>query len=161
MRFQSVVVSRFCVRPTSKRWFSKTIQVAMEHVSIWCHVGIHVDFTSILHSLAPLVDPFNQRECFEVQWTHALILRAALHLEAGPICCVRGLKSSLVIDQKAQIGPNPFTPKGHADLVLWILFLNVCYDTARARWIGCTQNGGPILGLEANVIFHLKKRLLK
>ncbi len=36
-------------------------------------------------------------------------LRAAIHMEAGPIRCVRGLKSSLVIGQKAQIGPNPFT----------------------------------------------------
>jgi hypothetical protein len=45
-------------------------------------------------------------------------LRAALHLEAGPIRCVRGLKSSLVIGQKAQISPNPLTPRGHADLVV-------------------------------------------
>ena len=29
-----------------------------------------------------------------------VIIKAALHLEAGPICCVRGLKSSLVIGQK-------------------------------------------------------------
>jgi hypothetical protein len=35
------------------------------------------------------------------------LIRAALHLEAGPIRCVRGLKSSLVIRRKAQIGPNP------------------------------------------------------
>jgi hypothetical protein len=46
------------------------------------------------------------------------LIRAALHLEAGPSCCVRGLKSSLVIGQKAQIGPNPFTPRGWADLVV-------------------------------------------
>jgi hypothetical protein len=45
-------------------------------------------------------------------------VRVALHLEAGPICCVRGLKSSLVIGQKAQIGPNPFTPRGRANLVV-------------------------------------------
>jgi hypothetical protein len=45
-------------------------------------------------------------------------LRAALHLEAGPIRCVRGLKSSLVIGQKAEIGPNPFTPRGRPDLVV-------------------------------------------
>ena len=45
-------------------------------------------------------------------------VRAALHLEAGPIRCVRGLKSSLVIGQKAEIGPNPFTPRGRADLVV-------------------------------------------
>ena len=48
----------------------------------------------------------------------APILRAALHIEAGPIRCVRGLKSSLVIGQKAQIGPNSFTSRGHADLVV-------------------------------------------
>jgi hypothetical protein len=46
-------------------------------------------------------------------------LRATLHLEAGPIRCVRGLKSSPNIGQKAQIGPNPFTPRGYADLVVW------------------------------------------
>jgi hypothetical protein len=45
-------------------------------------------------------------------------VRATLHLEPGPIRCVRGLKSSLVIDQKVEIGPNPFTPRGHADLVV-------------------------------------------
>jgi hypothetical protein len=58
----------------------------------------------------------------------------ALNLEDGPIRCVRGLEFSLVIGQKAQIGPNPFTPRARADLV--VLFLrskNVCYDTARAR----------------------------
>jgi hypothetical protein len=36
-----------------------------------------------------------------------------------PILCVRGLKSSLVIGQKAQISPNPFTPRGRADWVVW------------------------------------------
>jgi hypothetical protein len=44
--------------------------------------------------------------------------RAALHLEAMQIRCVRGLKSSLAIGQKAQIGPNPFTPRGRANLVV-------------------------------------------
>jgi hypothetical protein len=48
---------------------------------------------------------------------HVVKVRAALHLEAGPIRCVRGLKSSLVISQKGQIGPNPFTPRRRADLV--------------------------------------------
>ena len=48
----------------------------------------------------------------------SVALRAALHLEAGPIRCVRGLKSSLVIGQKVEIGPNPFTPRGRADLVV-------------------------------------------
>jgi hypothetical protein len=51
-----------------------------------------------------------------------LTFRATVHLEAGPICCVRGLKSSLVIGQKAQIGPKPFTPKGGGDLVVWIFW---------------------------------------
>jgi hypothetical protein len=45
-------------------------------------------------------------------------LRVALHLEAGHVRCVRGLKSSLVIGHKFQIGPNPFTPKGHADVMV-------------------------------------------
>jgi hypothetical protein len=72
-------------------------------------------------------------------------LRVALHLQAGPIRCVRGLKSSLVIGQKAQIGPNPFTPRGRANLVIWFFKLKiVCYDTAEAHWIGCTQNEGPM-----------------
>jgi hypothetical protein len=43
---------------------------------------------------------------------------AALHLEVGPICCVRGLKSSLVIGQKAEIGPNLFMLKDCVDLVV-------------------------------------------
>jgi hypothetical protein len=61
-------------------------------------------------------------------------IRSILHLEAGPICCVRGLKSSLVIGQKAQIGPNPFTPRGRADLVVCFFKLkNVCCDTVRVR----------------------------
>ena len=44
--------------------------------------------------------------------------RAALQLKAGPNRCVRGLKFSLVIGQKAQIGPNSFTPRGRGDLVV-------------------------------------------
>ena len=47
------------------------------------------------------------------------LLRAALHLEARPFRWVRGLKSSLVIGQKAQIGTNPFTSRGWADLVVY------------------------------------------
>jgi hypothetical protein len=47
-----------------------------------------------------------------------LALRVALHLEAKPIRCVRGLKSSLVIGQRAEIGLNPFTPRGQANLVV-------------------------------------------
>jgi hypothetical protein len=56
-------------------------------------------------------------ETFQTFWQR-VVIRAALHLEAGPIRCVRGLKPSLVIGQKAQIGPNPFTPRGRADLVV-------------------------------------------
>jgi hypothetical protein len=68
--------------------------------------------------------------CQETKPTFHLI-RAALHLEDGPIRCVRGLKSSLVIGQKAQIGPNPFTPRGRAVLVIWFFKMkNVCYDTS-------------------------------
>jgi hypothetical protein len=59
---------------------------------------------------------FPTNESGEVQGSQDL--RATSHLEAGPIRCVRGLKSSLVVGQKAQIGPNPFTLRGRADLVV-------------------------------------------
>jgi hypothetical protein len=54
---QSAMVSRFCVRPTSKKWFLKIVQVTMKHDPIRCHVGSHVDFTSILHAHTLLVPP--------------------------------------------------------------------------------------------------------
>jgi hypothetical protein len=110
-----------------------------------------------LFSKAPVLDsPLSQfnRAFNKTDQPPCITLRAALHLEAGPFCCVRGFKSSLAIGQKAHIGPNLFTPRGRADLVVWFFFLNVCYDTAKACWIGCTQNGRPILDLEANVRFH-------
>jgi hypothetical protein len=50
-------------------------------------------------------------------------MRAALHLEAMPIRCVRGLKSSLVIGQKTQIGPNPFNLHLEAGPIWWYDFL--------------------------------------
>jgi hypothetical protein len=52
----------------------------------------------------------------------SISLRAALHLEAGPIRCVRGLKSSLVIGQKAQIDPNPLHLE--AGPIWWYDFFN-------------------------------------
>jgi hypothetical protein len=45
-------------------------------------------------------------------------LTTALNLEARPIRCVRGLKPSLVIGQMGEIGSNPFTPRGWADLLV-------------------------------------------
>jgi hypothetical protein len=114
----------------------------------------HVTFYKQLIS-KPLPWQATRCICRTAQKCGNMGLRAALHLEAGSIRCIRGLKSSLVIGQNAQISPNPFTTRGWADLLVWFFLLkNVCYDTAWVRWIGCTQNGGPILGLEANVIFH-------
>ena len=53
---QNTMISRFCVRPTSKRWFLKIVQAAMKYDPFDAHVGIHVDYTSIiLHSHTPLV----------------------------------------------------------------------------------------------------------
>ena len=46
---RSVMTSRFYVRPTSKRWFLKIVQV--KHDAFWCmpmQGSIHVDFTSHL-----------------------------------------------------------------------------------------------------------------
>jgi hypothetical protein len=77
--------------------------------------------------------------------TYTTWLRAASHLEVGPFRCVKGLKSSLVIGQKDEIDPNPFTPRGRPNLVVWIFWSKYAWsDMARARWIGCTQNGGPM-----------------
>jgi hypothetical protein len=70
-------------------------------------------------------------------------IRVALHLEAGPIRCVRrGLESSLVIGQKAEFGPDPFTPRGQADLMVWIFLIKRCMvwhgpsslDWVNPRW---------------------------
>jgi hypothetical protein len=41
---RSAMVSRFCVRPTYKRWFLKIDQVTMKHDPFDANVGIHVDF---------------------------------------------------------------------------------------------------------------------
>jgi hypothetical protein len=57
VRFYSVVVSWLCVKPTSKRWFLKIVQVTMETWFTWCHVGIRVDFKSVLYSLIHSVGP--------------------------------------------------------------------------------------------------------
>jgi hypothetical protein len=51
-------------------------------------------------------------------WAKGGNFRAALHLEDGPIRCVSGLISSLVIGRKPQIGLNPCTPRGRADLIV-------------------------------------------
>ena len=90
---RSATVSWFCVRPTSKRWFLKIIQVTMKHKSIWCHVGIHVDFTSILHSLVYSVGPSSivwselgpappspSIRVHEVYWSRALSLVCEVNL---------------------------------------------------------------------------------
>ena len=52
---QSAMISRFYVRPTSKRWFLKNNPSDHGTRSIQYHVGIHLDFTSILHPHIPLV----------------------------------------------------------------------------------------------------------
>ena len=49
----NAMVYRFCVRPTSMRRFLKTVQSDHETWSIWCHVGHHVNFSSISHSHTP------------------------------------------------------------------------------------------------------------
>jgi hypothetical protein len=51
----NVVSLVFCVKSISESWFLRIIQVTMKHDPILCHVGIHVGFTSTLHSLAPWI----------------------------------------------------------------------------------------------------------
>jgi hypothetical protein len=70
-------------------------------------------------------------------WSNT-IFRATLHLEAGLIRCLGGLKSSLVIGQKAQIGPNPFTPRGRADSVVWFFLIIKCmlwHSPSSLNWV--------------------------
>ena len=37
VNIQSAMVFRFCMRPTTKRWFLKVVQVIMKHDAIRCH----------------------------------------------------------------------------------------------------------------------------
>ena len=79
-------VSLFCVRLTSKRWFLRIVQVTMDTWSIRCHVGVHVDFISILHSHTLLVPQalceanldvlrlFHQWECLKCNGHGLLVL---------------------------------------------------------------------------------------
>jgi len=86
-------------------------------------------------------------------------LRATLHLEIRPTCCVRGLKSSIVIIQKFEIGPNPNTWTSNQFGRMNFLFKKdmISYGP-KTQWIGCTKNGRPILGF---VRFQFKKVFFK
>jgi len=56
VRFRSaMMIYWFCIRLTSKRWGFNVIQEIVKYSFICCHLGIHVDVTSILHSLTLLV----------------------------------------------------------------------------------------------------------
>jgi hypothetical protein len=88
-------------------------------------------------------------------WGHELV-RATLHLEAEPISLCKRLEI-LTCDGPKGANRSQLFYHLEAGPIWWYDFFklkNVCYDTAGTHWIGCTQNGGPILGLEANVIFH-------
>ena len=69
-------------------------------------------------------------------------LRVALHLKAGPLCCVRGLKSSLVIGQKVEIGPIPFTPRGWVDSMV-CFFLKKNQKVHGQTWPELVKLGAP------------------
>jgi hypothetical protein len=91
-----------------------------------------------------------------------VVLRATLHLEAGPIRCVRGLKSSFVIGQKVQISFNPFTLRGRADLVVWIFLIKIFmlwHDPSSLNWVHqkWRANSWP----RGHCHISLKKNLLK
>ena len=84
------MVSRFGVRPTSKRWFLKNSPSDHETWCIGCHVGIHVEFTSILHSRTLLVP---QAKCEEADLDR---LRRFLHQWECLKCTGHGLSVSCV-----------------------------------------------------------------
>ena len=52
---RSAMVCWFCVRPASKRWVFENSPSDQETWSIRYHLGIHVKYTSTLHSHTPLV----------------------------------------------------------------------------------------------------------
>ena len=76
------MVSYFYVRPTSKRWFLKIVQVTMKHVP--CRnprrLYIHLAFTysvgpsSVVRSKLGPAPPFPPMKVLEVQWSRALSL---------------------------------------------------------------------------------------
>ena len=70
---RSAMVSRFCVRPTSKRWFLETVQVTMNMIHLMpcrnpCRLYIHPAFTysvgpsSVVRSELDTAPPFHCRE---------------------------------------------------------------------------------------------------
>jgi hypothetical protein len=89
-------------------------------------------------------------------------IRAALHLEAGPICCVRGFKSSLVIGQKVDINPNPFTPTCWADLEVWFFWFKNCilwHGLSSLNWVHPKWRANSWPRDQCHI--SLKKNLLK
>ena len=79
------MVSRVCVRPTSKRWFLKIVQVTMKHDPFDaipcrnpCRLYIHLAFacsvgpSCIVCSELGLAMPFPPMRVLEVQWSWAL-----------------------------------------------------------------------------------------
>ena len=91
VKFWRAMVSRFCVKSTSKLSFENSPSD---------RVGIHVDFTSILHSLTPLVPRaqceadldrlrlFPPMRVLEVQWSQALNLMCEVALTNSTMKCV-------------------------------------------------------------------------
>jgi hypothetical protein len=134
----SIIGYRFNTDHFNQKRDSKTPQMPCKKggMSIGCPAKFASDSMAHGHRYRPIwsseilncVVPLGVRRALGFQ-----LLRATLHLEDGLIRCVRGLRFSLVIGQKVQIGLKPFIPRGRADLVVWFFYLkNVCYDTARA-----------------------------
>ena len=81
MNILSAMVYRFCFRSTSKRWFLENNPSDHKTWSIRSDVGIHVDFTSILHShtlLVPQVSYEINTVClythnYDIPWFHSLL----------------------------------------------------------------------------------------
>ena len=97
---------------------------------------------------------------------HLLISqRAALHLQAGPIRCVRGLKSSLVTGSNRSQCLSTYRLDRFGGMNFFITKCMLCHGPSSLNGpkmcMLCTQNGGSILGLKANVIFQQKTLLKK
>ena len=89
MSVWSAMDSQFCVRPTSKRWFLRIVQVTMNHVLVDAVKICHVDFASIFRSHTYSGGPSS------VVWSELgpappfpmrMVMGSQCHMWSGPKC---------------------------------------------------------------------------
>jgi hypothetical protein len=118
----SAICSQFVFRLTPKRWLLKLVQVTMNTWSIQCHVGIHVDFTSIL-PFAYYVSPSS------LVWSE---LGPAPRFSTNEVQCSRAL--SLM----CEVALNPRRQRRMDILYIWIMYPSSVIFIYFFRWMNVT-----------------------